>query len=170
VLLGSGILPFGVCGLFTAANAVINQQWPRPCWLLAGAWDFVWQRRTSAPAAIRKNRARMERRSKGAEERSPIGLTAAPRILPEIYGDTATGSALFHRNLKTTFWKSGRVCRRVATLLVAPLAWCSRRHRAINAFWLFLALFGVSWGLGIPGFVNAAPAGMNMMSHNASPF
>jgi hypothetical protein len=59
----------------------------------------------------------------------------------------------------------------LATLLVAPLAWCSRRHRAINAFWLFLALFGMSWCLDIPGFVQLLRLpGLDMMSHNRLTF
>ena len=54
-----------------------------------------------------------------------------------------------------------------ATLLFAPLAWCSRRHRAINAFWIFLAFFGLSWSLDVPVFVDLLRLpGLNMMSHN----
>jgi hypothetical protein len=121
-----------------------------------------------------KTGARMERRSMGAEERSPIGLTAVPQvILPEIYGDTATGSAFIPPQFENNVLESPAAAYAgvLATLLVAPLAWCSRRHRAINAFWLFLALFGVSWCLGIPGFVELLRLpGMNMMSHNRLTF
>ena len=54
-----------------------------------------------------------------------------------------------------------------AMLLAAPLAWCSRRHRAINLFWVFLAFFGLSWSLDVPVFVDLLRLpGLNMMSHN----
>ncbi|HEX3625778.1 MAG TPA: hypothetical protein VH280_10175, partial [Verrucomicrobiae bacterium] len=121
-----------------------------------------------------KTGARLQSRSKGAEVRPPIGVTAAPQvILPEIYGDTATGSAFIPLQYETNLLESPSAAYAgvLATLLVAPLAWCRRRHRAINAFWLFLALFGVSWCLDIPGFVQLLRLpGMNMMSHNRLTF
>ena len=121
-----------------------------------------------------KTGARMERRSKGAEERPPIGLTAAPQvILPDIYGDTATGSAFIPPQYENNLLESPSAAYAgvLATLFVAPLAWCSRRHRTINVFWLFLALLGMSWCLDIPGFVQLLRLpGMNMMSHNRFTF
>ena len=55
----------------------------------------------------------------------------------------------------------------LATLLVAPLAWCSRRHRSINVFWLILIVLSLAWVLNIPGLVSLLRMrGLNMLSHN----
>jgi hypothetical protein len=55
----------------------------------------------------------------------------------------------------------------LATVLVAPWAWCSRRHRSLNRFWFLLALFGLSWTLDLPLIVDLLRLpGLNMMSHN----
>jgi hypothetical protein len=54
-----------------------------------------------------------------------------------------------------------------ATLLVVPLAWCSRRHRSVNRFWCLLGFLGLSWCLNVPGLVQLwRLPGLNMMSHN----
>ena len=54
-----------------------------------------------------------------------------------------------------------------ATLLVAPLAWCSRRHRSFNVFCSLLIFLGLSWCLNVPGMVDLLRLpGLNMMSHN----
>jgi hypothetical protein len=54
-----------------------------------------------------------------------------------------------------------------ATLLVAPLAWCSRRHRSINLFWALLCFIALSWCLDVPGLVALLRLpGLNIMSHN----
>ncbi len=46
----------------------------------------------------------------------------------------------------------------LATLLVAPLAWCSRRHRAINILWIVLGVISLAWVLDMPVLVCAAAA------------
>ena len=113
--------------------------------------------------------ARMERRAAGSEERPPVGLSALPQIvLPDFYGTSDKGSLFISRYdsnqlesvaaAYTGFW---------ATLLVAPLAWFSRRHRSINLFWLGLGIFCLGWILNIPGIVTLLRLpGLNMMSHN----
>jgi len=114
--------------------------------------------------------SRMVHRSEGTEERPPVGLAALPQVvLPDIYGTLEQGSTFispwFEPNLleSTTAAYTGVF----ATLLLAPLAWCSRRHRAINVFWVFLAFFGLSWCLDVPVFVDLLRLpGLNMMSHN----
>ena len=113
--------------------------------------------------------SRMAHRNEGMEERPPAGLTAMPQVvLPDIYGTNEKGSIFitpFEPNLSES--ASAAYTGVLATLLVAPLAWCSRRHRAANAFWIFLAFFGLSWALNVPGFVNLLRLpGLNMMSHN----
>ena len=55
----------------------------------------------------------------------------------------------------------------LATLLVAPLACCSRRHRGINMFWGLLSFIALGWCLNVPGLVHLLRLpGANMLSHN----
>ncbi|MDB6027134.1 MAG: hypothetical protein JWM68_3357, partial [Verrucomicrobiales bacterium] len=114
--------------------------------------------------------ARMERRSAGEEERVPVGLAALPQVvLPNMYGSTQQGSlALFPEGQPSLQESTATTYAGVfATLLLAPLAWCSRRHRSINLFWAFLAFFALSWSLNVPGLVAILRLpGLNMMSHN----
>jgi hypothetical protein len=119
-----------------------------------------------------KTGSRMTQRSAGVEERPPIGLAALPQVvLPDIYGTTEKGSCLIvpASEAKTNLMESPSAAYAgiFATLLVAPLAWCNRQRRAANACWILIALFGLSWCLDIPGFVNLLRLpGLNMMSHN----
>jgi len=111
--------------------------------------------------------ARMERRSSGAEERPPTGLSALPQtVLPDIYGASRTGSLrIVDQNEKES--SAATYAGLLATLWVAPLAWCSRRHRSVNGFWCLLGFLGLSWCLNVPGLVQLwRLPGLNMMSHN----
>ena len=47
----------------------------------------------------------------------------------------------------------------LATLLLAPLAWCSRRHRAINILWIVLGVISLAWVLDIPVLVSLLRSG-----------
>jgi hypothetical protein len=111
--------------------------------------------------------ARMAGRSAGLEERPPVGLAALPEtVLPDLYGADRTGSlrVASQNQLESAAAAYTGV---LATLLAAPLAWCSRRHRASNVFWVLLSLGGLSWCLDLPGFVELLRLpGLNMMSHN----
>jgi hypothetical protein len=99
-----------------------------------------------------------------------VGVAALPQtVLPDMYGSTERGSlALFPENQGSLQESSAAAYAGVlATLLVAPLAWCSRRHRSTTVFWVLLAVLGLSWCLNIPGFVGMLRLpGLNMMSHN----
>ena len=54
-----------------------------------------------------------------------------------------------------------------ATLLIAPLAWSSRRRRSFFLFCSLLIFLGLSWSLNVPGIVNLLRLpGVRMMSHN----
>jgi hypothetical protein len=114
-----------------------------------------------------KTGARIERRGAGTEERPPVGLSAIRlTVLPDIDGTTRTGSFWLGRGNQvesTAAAYSGLL----ATLFLAPLAWCSRRNRAFLACWLGLGLLGLTWCLNVPGFVSVLrlPV-LNMMSHN----
>lgn len=117
-----------------------------------------------------KSSERIATRARGFEERPPVGLKALPQVvLPDMYGSTMRGSpALFPEGEdflpETT---SAAYTGVLATLVVAPLAWFSRRHRFAVVFWTALALFGLSWCLNVPGLVQLLRLpGLNLMSHN----
>jgi hypothetical protein len=110
---------------------------------------------------------RMSRRTAGEEERPPEGLRALPQVvLPYMNGSRQTGSLrLVDDNEVET--SAATYVGVLATLMVAPLAWCSRRHRAMNVFLGLLAFVSLSWCLNIPGYVDILRLpGLNMMSHN----
>lgn len=121
-----------------------------------------------------KTGSRMIHRSAGAEERPPVGLAALPQVLlPDIYGTTEKDSAFLAPAPEGNLLESASAAYAgvIATLFVAPLAWCNRRYRAMNLLWLFLAFFGLSWCLNVPGFVNLLRLpGLNMMSFNRMVF
>ena len=115
--------------------------------------------------------ARMERRQAGAEERPPVGLTALPQVvLPDSNGATRTGSlwlAVGNQIESSAAAYAGVL----AALFLAPLAWCSRRHRAIAGFFAVLGFLGLAWCLNVPGVVQVLRLpGLNMMSHNRLAF
>ena len=112
---------------------------------------------------------RIARRSAGAEERPPAGLATLPlAVLPDYYGSTQRGSVPVPPG-RQTFIESAAVAYTgiVVTLLVAPMAWGSQRRRSAVIFWSCLAVFGLSWCLDLPGFVDLLRLpGLNLMSHN----
>ncbi|MEN6406277.1 MAG: hypothetical protein ABFC77_07390 [Thermoguttaceae bacterium] len=118
--------------------------------------------------------SRMARRSQGEEERPPVGLEALPEIvLPDVYGSTQIGNFPIFPKGQGNQLESASVTYTglLITLLAAPLAWCSRRHRSMNVFWAILAVLGVSWCLDVPGVVDLLRLpGLKMMSHNRFTF
>jgi hypothetical protein len=113
---------------------------------------------------------RMEERAMGLEERPPVGIMALPQVvLPDMYGATMEGSPpLFPKGEsylpETT---SAAYAGLLATLVAAPLAWFSWRHRSAVIFWTVLALAGLSWCLNVPGLVQLLRLpGLKLMSHN----
>lgn len=117
-----------------------------------------------------RNGSRMMHRNAGMEERPPTGLQALPQVvLPDLYGTTGKNSAFIAPAPEKNLLESASAAYTgvLATLLVAPLAWCRRRLWAGNLFWIFLALFGLSWCLNLPGFVPLLrlPV-LHLMSHN----
>jgi len=112
--------------------------------------------------------ARMERRGTGAEERPPIGLAALPQVvLPDMYGTRQPPSLRYAGGPTQQEGSGAGYAGALATLLLAPLAFCSRRHRNFNIFWTVLFLFALGWSLNLPGIVALLRLpGLNMMSHN----
>jgi hypothetical protein len=115
-----------------------------------------------------KSGARMAKRESGAEERPPIGLQALPQtVLPKIYGSTQSNSFWIGASGNLLESPAAAYTGLLATLFLAPLAWCSSRHRSVNLLWLFLGFLALSWDLNVPGFVAILrlPV-LNMFSHN----
>jgi hypothetical protein len=110
---------------------------------------------------------RMAERIHGSEERPPEGLSALPQALvPDVYGSLRHGFVNFSRvNLP----ESAAACYTglLATVFLAPLAWCSRPHRSAVIGWLVLAIIGIAWTINLPGLVQILrlPV-LNLMSHN----
>ncbi|MEI8372884.1 MAG: hypothetical protein WCJ35_08625 [Planctomycetota bacterium] len=114
--------------------------------------------------------SRIVERSQGEEERPPVGLAALPQtVLPDMYGSTQAGSFPMFPERQGNQLESSAAAYAglLATLLLAPLAWCNRRHRSFNLFAIALIVLGLSWSLNIPGFVQLLRMpGLKMMSHN----
>ena len=117
-----------------------------------------------------KSGERMAERAMGFEDRPPVGIAALPQVvLPDMYGATMRGSPpLFPKGenfLPET--SSAAYTGVLATLVAAPLAWFSRRHRSAVVFWIVLAFAGLSWCLNVPGLVQLLRLpGLNLISHN----
>jgi hypothetical protein len=116
-----------------------------------------------------KTGSRTERRASGFEARQPIGLLALPQVvLPDMYGSIRNIPLFLLKDASNLLESPAATYTGVvATVLVAPWAWFSRRHRSMNVFWLLLAAFGLSWTLDVPGIVDLLRLpGLNLMSHN----
>ena len=106
-------------------------------------------------------------RSQGLEERPPVGLAALPQVvLPDMYGSSCPGSFRIVEDLHPES-SAGAYAGLLATLFVAPLAWCNRRQRSICVLATVLGVAGLSWLLNVPGMVQLLRIpGLNLMSHN----
>jgi hypothetical protein len=111
--------------------------------------------------------ARMQRRAKGTEERPPQGLWALPQIvLPDMYGATRAGSVRYVPDNQIES-SAAAYSGLFATLLLAPLAFCSRRHLSFNIFAALITILAIGWCINMPGIVWLLRLpGLNMMSHN----
>jgi hypothetical protein len=77
----------------------------------------------------------MIRRSSGFEDRPPIGLEALPQVaLPMMYGSTHKDSRYISRAGCLQESAAGGYAGLIASLFLAPLAWCSPRHRSMRWF------------------------------------
>jgi hypothetical protein len=115
--------------------------------------------------------SRMTRRGGGAEERPPGGLEQLPQtVLPLYYGSTQKGRVLLvPGNIPES--AAAAYAGLLAALLLAPLGWTSRRHRALNLFWLVQAVLALAWVLNLPLLVPLMRSpGLNMLSFNRFTF
>lgn len=114
-----------------------------------------------------KTGSRFTERTEGAEERPPIGFSALPQIVvPNVYGTSREDSAYLAPGNQLE-GPGTAYAGLVLTLILAPLAFRSRRHRPIAWLLAGLALLGLSWDLNLPGFVQLLRLpGLNIMSHN----
>jgi hypothetical protein len=169
VLLASGL--YGLWCLYEAyPKQWLQHQARKTALALAVAWGLGFLLATPYILPVLEythTGSRMARRGAGEEERPPVGLAALPQtVLPYMYGTRETGSLrLVDRNEVES--SAATYTGVLATLLVAPLGWCSRRHRAINLFLALLSFLSLSWCLNVPGYVDLLRLpGLNMMSHN----
>ena len=145
--------------------------WFRPAVLkLAAGWalGFLLAAPYILPALeYTRTGERMARRSAGQEERPPGGWTALlETVVPDLYG-TDRSDTLRIGNLVQVESAAGAYTGVLAALVLAPLAWCSRRQRSRNVFWALLFAGGLSWCVGLPGVVQFLRLpGLNMFSHN----
>ncbi len=111
--------------------------------------------------------ARFALRTSGFEERPPAGLVALPQVvLPDMYGSMNYPSLRLARDHQSESSAAGYVGM-LATLLAAPLAFCSQRHRKFTLCWAGLAFFSLGWCLNVPGLASLFRLpGLNLMSHN----
>jgi hypothetical protein len=114
--------------------------------------------------------ARFERRSVGEEERPPVGLAALPQVvLPDMYGAYGPDKTDSFRIVPDNQVESTAAAYAgvVATLLLTPVAFCNRRHRALCCFLVGMTFLSLSWCLKIPGIVTVLRLpGLNLMSHS----
>ena len=87
-------------------------------------------------------------------------------VLPDMYGSSKPGDARIvgiNRLESSAMAYTGVL----ATLLLAPLAFASVRHRRQNVLWLLLGFVGASWVLNVPGIVSLLRLPpLNFFSHN----
>ncbi|MEE8522525.1 MAG: hypothetical protein V3T72_01235 [Thermoanaerobaculia bacterium] len=110
---------------------------------------------------------RVSERAGGSEERPPIGLAALPQmVVPDLYGSWMKDSVRITAGNRLAS-SAATFTGVVAALLLAPLAWCSRRHRSRNILWSMFIVLGLGWTLNVPGIVHVLRLPFfNLMSHN----
>ena len=168
VLLASGIYAVWCCRTRIPNSGFNGRQ--KAVLALGDGWGlgFLWPRPMFAAAGVCADRRPhgAARRGRGRAPARWVVRPAADGFAGHVWRDA---SGQFPCSAQTIQPESSAAAYAgvLATLLVAPLAWCSRRHRSVNL------LLGVAWLLGtglVPecagcGGVLRLP-GLNMMSHN----
>jgi hypothetical protein len=176
VLLVSGLFAAG-CFVFLHHREWLGRRALASALLVLAGWGLGFM--LAAPDTLHtieyaQTGARAASPAAGKEERPPVGLPALPQVvLPFMYGSTQKGSfpdfPEGEGNLPES--PSAAYSGILATLLLAPLAFCSRKRRALGVLLALLAFFCLSWSLDVPGLVSVLrlPV-LNMMSHNRLTF
>lgn len=178
--LDTGAQELGVAGLFALWTfiATYGKAWRSRSALRAGLLvlsGWVTGLLLTAPevlstAAYARTGARVVQRSAGALERSPVGLSALPLLVlpnwngtPEHHGVSIAEPGRRNPMESVSMGYAGAL----AILLLAPLAWQSRRHRRSTQFFTGLAVLGLGYSVGLPGLTALLRLpGLNMVSHN----
>jgi hypothetical protein len=171
---GQCLLAAGLFGLWRSIDVYrktrVVAQTRRVLLFLALGWSLGFM--LAAPywlPVLEYSRAgtRLALRSAGTEERRPGGLSALPQIVvPDMHGATRAGSIWLGGGNQVES-SAAAYAGLIATLLVAPLAWCSRRHRSFNLCAAALIVLSLAWCLNLPGLVSVLRLPwLNMMSHN----
>ena len=110
---------------------------------------------------------RLTRRAAGEEDRPPAGMAALPQIvLPNLYGSTHKGSLRIVTGNQPESSAAG-YAGLLATLLLAPLAFCHRDSKNWAFWWLGLLVLSLAWVLDLPGLVQLMRMPLaNMLSWN----
>lgn len=110
---------------------------------------------------------RIQSRLEGREERPPIGLQALPEVVvPDTFGSSRDGSL---RVVQGNQLESGAAgyAGLLATLWLAPLAWCHPRQRRITVFWSMMVCLSLSWTFNVFGIVQLLRSPpLNLLSYN----
>jgi hypothetical protein len=174
-LAGQALLAAGLFSLWQLGQQYQRQRDLRPlvrtAFALAGAWlagillaaPYLWPLLEYMPTGLR-----MQRRAGNVMERPPVGFSSlAQMIVPFIFGSTERGWvwASAAPNLQES--SAQAYCGLFAMLVLAPVGLAVRRLRALNLFWVFLAVLTSAWVLNLwPITPLLQLPGVNLMSHN----
>lgn len=175
---GQTLLASGLYGLWRIGDTYKRKSWQLQGLKAVGSLTIGWTLGffLAAPHVLplveyAGTGSRMQSRAGGKEERAPGSIQQLPQVvLPDMYGATTTGSLRivpFNQIEASAAVYAGVL----ATLLAAPLAWCSRRHRSFMIFSIIAGLLALSWCLNVPGIVSVLRLpGLRMLSHNRMVF
>jgi hypothetical protein len=175
-LAGQALLAAGLYSLWQMGSRYLQEREWRPvvtpAVVLTLGWaagfllasPYLWPLLEYMPTGLRMQK----RAGNMMEERPPVGITSLPHLLfPFLFGSTEQGwvSLTPAPNLQESAAQgySGLV----AALVLAPLGLASKRLRALNLFWVLIAVLASAWVLGLWPFTTLLRLrGLNLMSHN----
>ncbi|MEQ2008967.1 MAG: YfhO family protein [Limisphaerales bacterium] len=113
--------------------------------------------------------ARLLARGDGQAAIPPIGWKALPQLLiPDFYGHSQNGSGLVPPSAGNLMQgPAAGYAGLIASLVLAPLAWCNPRNRSLTTLLLSFVVLGWSWDLNLPGFTTLLQLPvLRMLSHD----
>jgi len=158
---GLVLLTSGLYALWLLAEAAREKDWRRvriAAAELGVGWALGFA--ISAPVLVPllayiRTGSRVEAHSAGVEERPPEGLEALPAIVrPDVYGGKTRANWARTVNSGLIESSSAAYAGLLATLWLAPLAWCNRRLRSKTIFLTLLLVVSLGWILAIPGIID----------------